>query len=96
MKRAAAVLCLIAAPAMAGNPPCGPREDMVALLGDDWEEQPRAVGMEQTGAWIEVFANLETGSWTFLRSTTDGQACMIAAGSMWQDMLPQQPAGDDL
>ena len=58
---------------------CGERASMVAALHDQFGETPRAMGLEQRGGMVELFAN-DAGTWTLIASGPDGKACVVATG----------------
>jgi hypothetical protein len=62
---------------------CGPREQLVRLLADQYKEDPIGIGLAQPGQVMEVFAS-SNGSWTMIMTMPDGKACMIAAGDNWE------------
>ena len=62
---------------------CGPREQLVKLLADQYKEDPVGMGLSQPGQVLEVFAS-SNGSWTMVMTMPDGKACMIAAGDNWE------------
>jgi hypothetical protein len=62
---------------------CGPREQLVKILTDQYKEDPVGIGLSQPGQVLEVFAS-SNGSWTMVMTMPDGKACMIAAGDNWE------------
>jgi hypothetical protein len=64
---------------------CGPREQLVKILADQYKEDPVGMGLAQPGQVLEVFAS-SNGSWTAVMTMPDGKACMIAAGDNWEMM----------
>jgi hypothetical protein len=84
-----APLAAVAVLAAAGSSPaiaqsaCGPREQLVKLLADQYKEDPVGMGLSQPGQVLEVFAS-SNGSWTMVMTLPDGKACMIAAGDNWE------------
>lgn len=58
---------------------CGPREQLVKLLADQYKEDPVGIGLAQPGQVLEVFAS-SNGSWTMVMTMPDGKTCLIAAG----------------
>ena len=86
---------LLAAVLMAGTAqaqnPCGSREQGVTDLANRFGERQVAIGLSQRGAIFEVWANVETGTFTVLHSTPDGQACMVDAGEGFSLVEPQPP-----
>ena len=63
--------------------PCGPRQDLVKLLSDQYKESPVGIGLAQSGQLLEVFAS-SVGSWSMVMTTTDGKTCIVAAGDNWE------------
>ncbi|MCB1341372.1 MAG: hypothetical protein KDK24_09975 [Pseudooceanicola sp.] len=80
MKAFLSALILAAAPAAAQNSDCGPHESVVATLAAKYGETIKAMGLEQRGAMLEVFASDETGSWTIVVTAPGGLTCLIASG----------------
>jgi hypothetical protein len=72
---------------------CGSRDIVVAKLGEKYGETRRGGGLAGPTAIYEVFASEATGTWTILKTTADGFACVMAVGDGWQD-APPQPDGD--
>lgn len=78
------------------RPTCGPREAIIEQLADKYQEQLQSLGLGPEGKEVvEVYANLETGTWTLLSSKADGSvSCVIATGSDWeQNVQPLDPPG---
>jgi hypothetical protein len=78
----AALMAIGTSPASAQSA-CGPREQLVKILVDQYKEDPVGIGLSQPGQVLEVFAS-STGSWTMVMTMPDGKACMIAAGDNWE------------
>ena len=78
----AALVTVATSPASAQSA-CGPREQLVKLLADQYKEDPVGMGLSQPGQVLEVFAS-SNGSWTMVMTMPDGKACMIAAGDNWE------------
>ncbi|WP_262268658.1 MULTISPECIES: hypothetical protein [Microvirga] len=77
-----AAIALGGAPASAQTS-CGPREQLVKLLADQYKEDPVGIGLARPGQVLEVFAS-SNGTWTMVMTMPDGKACMIAAGDNWE------------
>ena len=77
-----AIIALGSTPASAQSS-CGPREQLVKMLADQYKEDPVGMGLAQLGQVIEVFASAN-GSWTMVMTMPDGKACLIAAGDNWE------------
>lgn len=67
---------------------CAPREDLIAQLGNQFNERQRAVGLLGEQAVMEVFAS-DQGTWTILTTDTSGTSCILAAGEGWDDAFAQ-------
>jgi hypothetical protein len=80
---ALAALAAIGASPASAQSACGPREQLVNLLADQYNEDPVGIGLSQPGQVLEVFAS-SNGSWTMVMTMPDGKACMIAAGDNWE------------
>ncbi|WP_128910681.1 hypothetical protein [Tropicibacter alexandrii] len=94
----AAIVALFAVPTMAQNlQHCAPRDQVVARLADKYGESRQAVGLGSNNAVMEVFANIEGGSWTITVTMANGMTCLIASGQAYEalaEALP--PKGDAL
>ena len=62
--------------------PCGERKKLVAELAKKFDEHRQAVGLVSANSVLEVFVSKQ-GNWTILMSSTTGMACILAAGSTW-------------
>lgn len=80
---ALAVLTAIGTSPASAQSACGPREQLVKLLADQYKEDPVGIGLSQPGQILEVFAS-SNGSWTMVMTMPDGRACLIAAGDNWE------------
>ncbi|MDH3194739.1 MAG: hypothetical protein OEL78_00350 [Hyphomicrobiales bacterium] len=68
---------------------CGPHRRIVEVLAGKYGEAPRAIGSVSRNHLMEVYVS-ETGSWTILVTSADGNACIIASGGDWED-VPFEP-----
>lgn len=71
---------------------CKDRGEIIKILASKYNEHQRAYGIQQNGSVMEIYANLETGSWTVL-ITMPAQSCVVASGQAWEE-LPPMPVGD--
>ena len=76
-------LILPATPAQAQRV-CGKRTEIVRQLGEKYGETRRSMGLANGRGMVEIFASDETGSWTILITSPQGNACLMAAGDTWQ------------
>ncbi len=73
---------------------CGARDSVVATLGEKYGEIRRGGGLAGPTAIFEIWASEATGTWTILKTSPDGMACVMAAGDVWQDDFGElTPAG---
>jgi len=63
---------------------CGLREHIVADLEKKYGETRHSMGFQRGRGVVEIFASVETGSWTILLSRPDGVSCLMAAGEAFQ------------
>lgn len=94
----AAIAACFAVPVQAQNmSACQPRAKVLELLEARYGETRQAIGLGGNNAVVEVFASLETGTWTITVTTTAGITCLVASGQAFE-MLGERPAvkGDAL
>ena len=96
MIRLAAVLALIAGP-VAAQTNCAPHADVVQRLAAGYGEHRQSRGMVSDNTVMEVYASLETGTWTIVVTRANGIACLVAAGRGYEptnELAP--PPGEPL
>ena len=75
---------------------CAPRDQVVERLASKYGETRQSMGLGSNNAVMEVFASLDSGSWTITVTTADGLTCLVASGQAFEELaeaLP--PKGDD-
>jgi hypothetical protein len=75
---------------------CAPREKVVERLADKYGETRQSMGLGSNNAVMEVFASMDSGSWTITVTMTNGITCLVASGQAFEELaeaLP--PKGDD-
>lgn len=83
----------LAQPAAAQSNNCGPRANVLQVLNGKYGESLRSRGISSRGdAMVEMYANLDSGTWTALVSYPDGRACIVGSGASWEEM--NEPAGE--
>jgi len=90
---ATALAVLFACPAQAAI--CFDRPEFVGLAAGYGEARAFVGLVGDQSAFVEMFANGDTGSWTLVVTTPDGQTCIAASGEAYEltnDALP--PAGE--
>jgi len=83
----AAIAACFAVPATAQNQ-CAPHNTMMEQLADQYGEGRMSVALDNNGYLIEVYANTESGTWTAVLTTPDGEACIAAHGTDYET-VPQ-------
>lgn len=79
---AALALAVMAGPVAAAQ--CGPRDLVLAQLGERYGEARQGAGLAANGALLEVFAGA-SGSWTITVTTADQTMCLVASGQSWEE-----------
>ena len=73
---------------------CGNRELVVERLTSKYGESRQSIGMAPKGRVVEVFASLETGTWTITVTSPNGVTCLVTSGQSYEDINePVSPAG---
>ena len=81
----AALLAVIAAGSSAqAQMVCGERDNIIAQLEKKYGETRRSMGFQRGRGVVEVFASVETGSWTILVTDPRGTSCLMAAGEAFE------------
>ncbi len=91
MLRLALCFLLIGSPAIAQTQ-CGGYADAVAFLMERYGESLTVQGIDGTGRVIAMFSNPDTGTWTALIVTPDGNACLVADGGDFEYHKPKPNA----
>lgn len=84
MSALTAFLTICVATAATAEPNCGPRAAVIAHLSENFGESRQSIGMGQEGRVVEVFASIETGSWTITVTLPNGTTCLVAAGRSFE------------
>lgn len=62
---------------------CANREQLVERLRSMYGEELSSGGLLNEGNLIEVWFNHKTGTWTILKTQTNGVACIVLSGDNW-------------
>ena len=73
---------------------CGPRDEVIERLASKYGETRQSMGLNSTNTVMEVFASLETGTWTITVTTAQGMTCLVASGQAFQELAEALPKGD--
>jgi hypothetical protein len=84
MKYALAAALVAASSASAqAQQDCGPHDDLVAHLGDKYQERQLGYGTVGDVAIMEFYVS-DTGTWTVIVTDVAGESCIVAAGEGWE------------
>lgn len=85
-------ILLAASTAMAQQRPnCAQREMVVDRLASKYGESRQSIGLGANNAVVEVFASLDSGTWTITVTNPQGVTCIVAAGQAFET-LAEAPA----
>ena len=75
---------------------CADRASVIERLANRYGESRQSIGLGQNNAVVEVFASLETGSWTITVTVASGKTCIVAAGQSFETLAnaPSAPGND--
>ena len=65
---------------------CAKRDAVVSRLAQAYGETRQSMGLAANNAVIEVFASIETGTWTITVTTSDGLTCLVASGQAFEEL----------
>lgn len=63
---------------------CGKHDKIIAQLEAKYGEVQKSIGLQRGRGVVEVYASVETGSWTIIVTDTRGIACLMAAGEAFE------------
>ena len=75
---------------------CAPRQIVLERLATKYGETRQSIGLGANNAVVEMFASIETGTWTITVTTPQGLTCLVASGQSFETLaeaLP--PKGND-
>ena len=91
---ATALACGMASTAMAQTQNCAKRDSVLERLAERYGESRQSIGMAPQGRVVEVFASLETGTWTITVTMPNGVTCLVASGQSYEALdEPLLPTG---
>lgn len=90
---AAAVAVIYAVPVWGqGQQSCGERAAVIETLASRYGESRQSIGLGAQGRVVEVFASLETGTWTITVTLPSGLTCLVASGQSFERLDEPAPA----
>ncbi|KMW57959.1 hypothetical protein AIOL_002927 [Candidatus Rhodobacter oscarellae] len=63
---------------------CADRERVVERLSETYGESRQSIGLAPNNSVVEVFASLETGTWTITVTNPSGMTCLVASGQAFE------------
>lgn len=73
---------------------CGEASKMKSVLKNKWGEYPVASGVLTGAGYVMVmYANDSTGTWSVVRFTPEGIACLMGAGDSFNRFKKPKPEG---
>ncbi len=88
----AAALMATTATAQSGN--CAPHALVVERLAAGYGESRQSIGVGSNNTVVEVFASLETGTWSITVTQPGGPTCLVASGEAFQVLAEGLPNTD--
>lgn len=77
------------------NRNCGPRPVVLERLTNGYGETRQSIGLGANNAVVEVFASVETGSWTITVTMPNGMTCLVAAGQAFETLTEARAPGGE-
>lgn len=74
------------------NNNCAARERVVERLASTYGESRQSIGLAPNNSVVEVFASLETGTWTITVTNPSGLTCLVASGQAFEATNDLTPA----
>lgn len=63
---------------------CADHAVVVERLAERYGESRQSIGLAGDNSVVEVFASMDTGSWTITVTEAGGLTCLVAAGQAYQ------------
>lgn len=89
----ALLLAAAPAPAQSGRA-CSDHQTVVTTLAERYGESRQSIGLTANNSVVEVFASLETGTWTITVTSPGGPTCLVASGQSYQTLAEALPNTD--
>ena len=88
---ALAVTVLSLPQAAAAATSCAPRKVVVDRLAEKYGETRQSIGLGANNQMVEVFASMDTGSWTITVTQASGLTCLVASGQAFETLAEALP-----
>ncbi len=63
---------------------CADHQIVVERLAERYGETRQSIGLATNNQVVEVFASLDTGTWTITVTSVSGLTCLVAAGGAFE------------
>ncbi|MEE9387283.1 MAG: hypothetical protein V3U96_01630 [Paracoccaceae bacterium] len=75
---------------------CASRDIVVTRLAEKYGESRQSMGLGANNSVVEIYASIQTGSWTITVTMPSGQTCIVAAGQSFETLAeaPTVPGKD--
>jgi TRAP-type mannitol/chloroaromatic compound transport system substrate-binding protein len=73
---------------------CAQRQQVISRLASTYGETRQSIGLGANNQVVEMFASLETGTWTITVTTPNGLTCLVASGQAYEALEETANAGD--
>lgn len=73
---------------------CADHATVVDRLAAGYGETRQSIGLGSNNEVVEVFASLETGTWTIAVTRAGGPTCLVASGEAFQHLAEAPPNRD--
>lgn len=83
---------LLASEAPAQSRHCAPHDIVVERLASGYGESRQSIGIAADNSVVEIFASLETGTWTITVTRPGGPTCLVASGENFQALSEALPS----
>ena len=73
------------------NRNCADRALVLDRLASAYGESRQSIGLGSNNQVVEVFASLETGTWTIIVTGPNGLTCLVASGQSFEMVTESEP-----
>jgi hypothetical protein len=87
----AAALVLTADPALADEPPCFPRADVLAAAAEKFGQVPAVQMLDARGGVVEILAAPDGSSFVMIAVSPDMTACLVGGGQAIEFIAAPKP-----
>ncbi|MBL4812147.1 MAG: hypothetical protein JKX69_07290 [Rhodobacteraceae bacterium] len=91
---AALALPMSAAQAAAQSLSCDAHATVVTRLAAGYGESRQSIALGANNTVVEIFASLDTGTWTITVTQPGGPTCLVAAGQAFEHVTEPLPNTD--